>query len=59
VGTGALKPRINFVTLGVLDLVAMRAFCERLGFVASSASNSEVACNPFMPIDVHGRVQLP
>jgi hypothetical protein len=40
-------------------MVAMRAFCERLGFVASSDRNQEVACNPFMPIDAHGRVQLP
>jgi uncharacterized protein len=37
-----LKPRINFVTLGVVDMVAMRAFYERLGFVASSASNPDV-----------------
>ena len=41
-GTGALKPRINFVTLGVTDMAAMRAFYERLGLVASSASNPEV-----------------
>ncbi|MGB9140694.1 MAG: VOC family protein [Aestuariivirga sp.] len=38
-GTGLLKPRINFVTLGVRDMAAMRAFYERLGLVASSASN--------------------
>ena len=37
-----MKPRINFVTLGVVDMVAMRAFYERLGLVASSASNSDV-----------------
>jgi uncharacterized protein len=37
-----LKPRINFVTLGVFDMVAMRAFYERLGLVASSASNPDV-----------------
>jgi uncharacterized protein len=37
-----LKPRINFVTLGVVDMVAMRAFYERLGLVASSASNPNV-----------------
>jgi uncharacterized protein len=37
-----LKPRINFVTLGVMDMVAMRAFYERLGLVASSASNPDV-----------------
>jgi uncharacterized protein len=37
-----LNPRINFVTLGVVDMVAMRAFYERLGFIASSASNPDV-----------------
>jgi uncharacterized protein len=37
-----LKPRINFVTLGVTDMVAMRAFYERLGLTASSASNPNV-----------------
>jgi catechol 2,3-dioxygenase-like lactoylglutathione lyase family enzyme len=41
-GTGSLKPRINFVTLGVIDMVKMRAFYERLGLVASSASNPNV-----------------
>jgi catechol 2,3-dioxygenase-like lactoylglutathione lyase family enzyme len=41
-GTGPLKPRINFVTLGVADMVVMRAFYERLGLVASSASNPDV-----------------
>jgi uncharacterized protein len=37
-----LTPRINFVTLGVHDMKMMRAFYERLGFVASSASNEGV-----------------
>ncbi len=37
-----MKPRINFVTLSVADLVAMRTFYERLGLVASSASNPDV-----------------
>ncbi len=37
-----MKPRINFITLGVVDMVAMRAFYERLGLVASSASNPDV-----------------
>ena len=37
-----MKPRINFVTLGVVDMAAMGAFYERLGFVASSASNPDV-----------------
>lgn len=38
-----MKPRINLVTLGVADIAASRAFYERLGFVASSASNPHVA----------------
>jgi uncharacterized protein len=37
-----VKPRINFVTLGVTDMEKMRKFYERLGLVASSASNPQV-----------------
>jgi catechol 2,3-dioxygenase-like lactoylglutathione lyase family enzyme len=37
-----LKPRINFITFGVVDMAKMRAFYERLGLVASSASNPNV-----------------
>ncbi len=37
-----MKPKINFVTLGVVDMAKMRAFYERLGLVASSASNPNV-----------------
>ena len=37
-----LKPRVNFVTLGVVDMAAMRSFYERLGLKASSASNPDV-----------------
>lgn len=37
-----MKPRINFVTLGVVAMAKMRAFYERLGLVASSASNPNV-----------------
>ena len=36
------SPRITLITLGVSDMKAMRAFYERLGFVASSAGNDEV-----------------
>ena len=36
------KPRINFVTLGVNDIAIERAFYERLGFKASTASNPHV-----------------
>jgi predicted lactoylglutathione lyase len=38
-----MRPRINLVTLGVADIAVSRAFYERLGFVASSASNPHVA----------------
>jgi uncharacterized glyoxalase superfamily protein PhnB len=37
-----LIPRINLVTLGVTDMPKMRAFYERLGFSASTASNPQV-----------------
>ena len=37
-----MKPRINFVTLGIIDMAKMRAFYERLGLVVSSASNPNV-----------------
>jgi uncharacterized protein len=33
-----MQPRVSFVTLGVADVEASRAFYERLGFKASSAS---------------------
>jgi uncharacterized protein len=39
---GKLKPRINFVTLGVHDMAAMRAFYERLGLAAAGSSNPDV-----------------
>jgi predicted lactoylglutathione lyase len=38
-----MKPRVNLVTLGVSDLVRSRAFYEKLGFTASSASQEAVA----------------
>ncbi len=41
-GAGSLKPRINFVTFGVVDMAKMRAFYKRLGLIASSASNPNV-----------------
>ncbi len=37
-----MRPRVNFVTLGVIDMARMRAFYERLGLTASSASNPNV-----------------
>jgi predicted lactoylglutathione lyase len=37
-----MKPRLNFVTLGVSDMEVERAFYEKLGFKASSASNPHV-----------------
>lgn len=38
-----MKPRINLVTLGVMDIAVARAFYERLGFKASPAGNDSVA----------------
>jgi catechol 2,3-dioxygenase-like lactoylglutathione lyase family enzyme len=38
-----MQPRISLITLGVADVARSRAFYERLGFVASSASNADVA----------------
>jgi catechol 2,3-dioxygenase-like lactoylglutathione lyase family enzyme len=46
-----MKPRINFVTLGVADMARARAFYERLGLAASKASNPEVTF-----FDVNGTV---
>jgi uncharacterized protein len=38
-----MQPRVSFVTLGVADVAASRAFYERLGYKASSASQESVA----------------
>lgn len=37
-----MEPRLSFVTLGVADIARARAFYDRLGFIASSASNANV-----------------
>ncbi len=37
-----MQPRVSFVTLGVGDVARARAFYDKLGFRASSASNPEV-----------------
>jgi uncharacterized protein len=37
-----MEPRLSLVTLGVADVARARAFYERLGFKASSASNENV-----------------
>jgi len=37
-----MEPRVSFVTLGVADVARARAFYEKLGFKASSASNETV-----------------
>lgn len=37
-----MEPRLSFVTLGVADIARSRAFYEKLGFRASSASNENV-----------------
>lgn len=41
-----MEPRLTLVTLGVGDVGRARAFYERLGFVASSAGNADVAFFP-------------
>ena len=38
-----MEPRLSFVTLGVADVAASRAFYEALGFKASSASQDGIA----------------
>lgn len=37
-----MEPRLSLVTLGVADIATARAFYERLGWRASSASNESV-----------------
>lgn len=37
-----MQPRLSLITLGVSDLARSRAFYERLGFVASPASQGDV-----------------
>ncbi len=37
-----MEPRLSFVTLGVADMPRARAFYEKLGFKASSASTADV-----------------
>jgi predicted lactoylglutathione lyase len=49
--TGAVSPRINFITLGVKEIAASRAFYERLGFKPHAMSNENVAF-----FDVNGTV---
>jgi catechol 2,3-dioxygenase-like lactoylglutathione lyase family enzyme len=46
-----MRPRINFVTLGVAGMARARSFYERLGLVPSKASNAEVTF-----FDVNGTV---
>ncbi|PWC43520.1 VOC family protein [Azospirillum sp. TSO22-1] len=41
-----MEPRLSLVTLGVADVARSRAFYERLGFVASPASQDSVAFFP-------------
>ena len=38
-----MTPHITLVTLGVTDIARSRAFYQRLGFMASPASNDDVA----------------
>ena len=46
-----MKPRINFITLGVRDLPAARNFYERIGMKPHASSNESVAF-----FDVNGTV---
>ncbi len=41
-----MQPRLSLVTLGVSDVGRSRRFYETLGFVASTASNEDVAFFP-------------
>lgn len=41
-----MQPRLTLLTLGVAEVARARAFYERLGFVASSASTDGVAFFP-------------
>ncbi len=41
-----MQPRLTIVTLGVADVARARAFYERLGFVASSASQPSITFFP-------------
>lgn len=55
-----MDPRITLVTLGVADIVRSRAFYERLGWRASSASNASVAFFQLngMALGLYGRAAL-
>ena len=55
-----MEPRISFVTLGVADIAASRAFYERLGFTASSKSNEHITFFQFGPVvfGLYGREAL-
>ncbi len=46
-----MKPRINFITLGVRDLAVSKSFYERLGLTAHAMGNENVAF-----FDVNGTV---
>ena len=55
-----MEPRLSLLTLGVADVARARAFYEKLGFVASSASTDEVAFFPAggVVLAVFGRAAL-
>lgn len=55
-----MEPRISLLTLGVDDVARARAFYEKMGFVASSASTGEVAFFPAggVVLAVFGRAAL-
>jgi uncharacterized protein len=55
-----LEPRVTIITLGVADVSASRAFYERLGFTASSASQATVCFMQLggLVLSLYGRAAL-
>ena len=55
-----MQPRITLITLGVADVARARRFYERLGWVASPASQAEVAFFQAngMALALYGRAAL-
>ncbi len=45
-----MEQRLSLITLGVADVAASRRFYERLGWVASSASNDRIAFFSLGPV---------
>jgi uncharacterized protein len=58
--TQPFEPRITLVTLGVADVAASRAFYERLGFKASTASQPSICFMQLggLVLSLYGRAAL-